>query len=173
MDVDTPVGGMFFDDREDFGGDLFALGKELVERGFGGDATHSGLGELEHGVIDVFDFVNGLCCIRHFVVYDGVHFAGDVVPRDSVLLGDVDGFGADVDFAEGLKEGDDQFPAGADDIGEATHRVDDPTLVFIDLLEGGEEEDDEERDQISKEHSTSSNELLDYSIAESSLPYLT
>ncbi len=43
LDIDTPFGRVFVDDREDFGGDLFSLGEEFIERGLASYTTHGGL----------------------------------------------------------------------------------------------------------------------------------
>lgn len=153
LDVDTPISRVFVDDREDFGGDFFALRQELIEGSLTGDPAHGGLGELEHGVVDIFDFVDGFGGIGDFVVDHRVHFAGHVVFGDCVLLGDVDGLGTNIDFAETLKNRDDQFPPGGDDIAKATHGINYAALVFVDLFEG--DEDDENNQGDKKFHTTS------------------
>lgn len=147
LDVDTPGSRVFFDNREDFGGDFLALGEELVERGFGGDAAHGGLGELEHGIENILDFVDSFARIGHLVIDHSVHFAGDVVFGNGILLGDVDGFGANVDFAERLENGDDNFPTWANDVAESTHGIDDATLIFVDLFKGNKDEKNNNRDE--------------------------
>ena len=89
----------------------------------------------------ILDFVDGLGGIGNLVVDDGVHFAGDVVLGDRVLLGDVDGFGSDIDSAERLEDGDDEFPAGPNDVAELTHGIHNAALIFVDLLKTHKNED--------------------------------
>jgi len=144
LDIDAPVGCVFFDDGENFGGNFFPLGEKFIEGGFRGYASHGGLGELEHGVVNIFNFVDGFGRISDFVVDDSVHFAGDVVASNGILFGNIDGFGADVDFAERLEDGDDEFPAWGNDVAESTHGVNHATLIFVDLLEGDKDQKNNE-----------------------------
>ncbi len=106
MDINTPIGGVFVDDREDFGSDLLTLTKEFVERSFARDPAHGGLSELEHGVVDILNLINSFAGVGYFVVDNRIHFAGHIVFGDGILLGDIDSFGADINFAERLKNGD-------------------------------------------------------------------
>lgn len=126
---------MFVDNTEDFGSDLLSLGEELVECCFTCDPTHGGLGELEHGVIDVFYLIDGFAGVDYFVVDNRVHLAANVVFGNSVLLGDIHGLGADINFSKRLKDGDDEFPTRTDDVTEFAHGIDDTTLIFVDLFE--------------------------------------
>lgn len=130
---------MFVDDREDLLGNFLPFAQEFVEGGFTSDSTHGGLSELEHGVVDVLDLVDGHGRVADFVVDDGVDFAANVVFGDSILFGDVNRLGTDINLAERLKDRDDQFPPRVNDIAEFTHGIDYATLVFVDLFERDED----------------------------------
>lgn len=139
LDVDAPSITVLIDDGEDFFGDFFSFAEQLIQGGLGSDAAHGGLCQLEHGVVDIFNLVDCHGRIRDFVVDHGVDFAGDVVFGNRVLLGNVDGFGADIDFAEGLENRDDELPSWVNDITEFAHGVDDSALIFVDLFERDED----------------------------------
>jgi len=89
----------------------------------------------------VLDLVDGFAGVDDFVVNNGVHFAGNVVAGDGFLFGDVNGFGADVDFSKVLVDGPDQMPSGFKQAGVAAHGVDDSSFVLVDLFEEGKDED--------------------------------
>lgn len=128
------------DDVFDFGADFVAFGEEGVEGGFTDDISHAGLGELGGGPVKILDFDDGFGGVFDLEINDGVDGDGDVVFGHGFLVGDIDGFDADVDFFHVLKNGDDDAPTWLQGAGIFSKSEEDASFILVDLFDEEDEE---------------------------------
>src|SRR5262249_60510266 len=96
------------------------------------------------GIDSVGDLDDGLAGIDDAEVNDGVHFDGDVVARDHILLRHAEHDDPQVHLAHALHDRIDEHQARSLDAPEASQREHHGALVLVQHVDGAEEQHDDE-----------------------------
>jgi len=97
---------------------------------------------LGGGIGIVLDFKNRVFGLGNLEVNYGIDAHWDIIPGDDFLLGDVRGGNSDVDFGNGLEDGDDDAQAGIEGVGVGTEGEDNASFVLVDDFKAGQNKEE-------------------------------